>query len=61
MSKDNGRRIKCPFCRLEGKEVFIVKQLADPVVGSLYPRCGGGVLDVGGKLYVEQSGKRLPT
>jgi len=60
MIKDNNRKVKCPFCRIEGKEVFIVKQLADPEVGSICPRCGGGVVDVGGKLYVEQSGKRLP-
>lgn len=61
MSENNDRRIKCPFCRLEGKEVFIVKQLSDPVVGSLCPECGGGVVDVGGKLHIERSDKRLPT
>ena len=61
MSKDNNRGIKCPHCRLEGIEIFIVKQLSDPVAGSLCPGCGGGVVDVGGKLYVERSGKRLPT
>lgn len=61
VSRKNDGKLKCPFCwRDTKKEVFIVKQTVDVQVGTLCPVCGGGVIDVGGKLYVERSGERLP-